>query len=246
MPALTELQQVLLGCHDDACLARARAVGKQVLLDEKPTKALKQAGSLAENLMLAYVQGMPRAQVGWGRLDAAGIGRLVTLHNASFAYAKQWPLAARGRGGNMLVHIGATLDAAAGEAGTVPSLAHAGERVVILLGHDTDLASQAGLLGLDWHNTVQSDDYPPGGALIYRLVESNGHYAVRLRVALPTLKALRDGDVDAPHAMHVAPVRISGCGDGWSCPLASFRKIVAKAVQPADVVPGTGDEPAAH
>jgi 4-phytase/acid phosphatase len=245
MPALTALQQALLGCHDRACLADARAHGKKVLLGEDPAKALKHAGTLSENLMLEYVEGLPLAQVGWGRLDAAGIGRIITLHDASFAFSKKSPASARGRDGNMLAHIAATLSAAAGLPAKLPALAPPGTRALVLIGHDTDLASQAALLDVDWHQPQQPDDYPPGGALIYQLIESRGHYAVRVRIALPTLAGLRAADAGSAGAMHVATLRLPGCDQGGMCPLANFRAVVAKGVGDA-IVAGTGGEPLAQ
>ena len=244
MPALTDLQQVLLNCHDAACLANAQANGKKVLLGMAPAKALKSAGTLSENLMLEYAQGLPLAQVGWGRLDAAGVGHVITLHNLQFALAKKTSAAANARGGNMLAHIAATLTAAAGQSTKLPPLAPASDKAVILLGHDTDLASQAGLLELNWHNTEQPDDYPPGGALIYQLIESHGRYAVRLQIALPTLAALRAGDVSTIGAMHVASLHLPGCQGANTCPLAAFQALVAKTVQANAIVSGTGNEPA--
>ncbi len=243
MAALVELQQVLLGCHDDPCLAKARVDGKKLLLGEKPVATLKSAGTLSENLMLEYVQGFPMTQVGWGRLDAAGVGSIITLHNAQFALTKKAPPVASARGGNMLAHIAATFATAAGQTSPLPALAPADTKALVLVGHDTDLASQAGLLGLDWDSALQPDDYPPGGALIYQLVQSRGHYAVRLRIALPTLAALRAADLSDAKAMHVLPLRIKSCGNAESCPLANFQKLVAKAVHSTDVVSSAGNEP---
>jgi len=246
MPALTDLQQVLLGCHDESCLGKAAASGKKLLLGTAPAKALKSAGTLSENLMLEYAQDFPAAQVGWGRLDATGVGKIITLHNLQFALAKKTPAAANARGGNMLAHIAATLAAAAGQPPKLPPLAPADTRALILLGHDTDLASQAGLLGLDWHNTTQPDDYPPGGALIFQLVETHGEYGVRLQVALPTLAALRAADVSGAGAMHLATLRLPGCPPSDVCPLAAFQALVKRAVRPGTILAGTGGEPAAQ
>jgi 4-phytase/acid phosphatase len=246
MPALTALQQALLGCHDRACLVDACAHDKKVLLGEDPAKALKHAGTLSENLMLEYVEGLPLAQVGWGRLDAAGIGRIIVLHNASFAFSKKSPASARARDGNMLAHIAATLTTAAGQPAKLPALSPAGAHALVLIGHDTDLASQAALLGADWHRPQQPDDYPPGGTLIYQLIESQGHYAVRVRVALPTLAALRAADVGTAGAMRVTTLQLPGCNKHGACSLAEFQALVARAADDSSVVPGTGDEPLAH
>jgi 4-phytase/acid phosphatase len=239
---MAELQQVLLGCHDDACVAKAKSDGKQVLLGGDAAKALKTAGSLSENIMLAYVQGMPAAQFGWGRLDAEGVARVIGLHNASFKLAHATPEASRGRGGNMLAHISATLVEAAGKPTSVKALAPAGTRVLVLIGHDTDLAAQAGLLGLDWHTATRGDDFPPGGALVYDLVKGPDGYAVRLSVAMPTLAALRVGDVTAASAMARTVLAQPACGGTTACPLDRFLPLSTKAVGSAFALPAA-DEP---
>ena len=241
--ALATLQNVLLGCTDQACLKEAQTKGKTVLMLEPPAKALKQAGSLSENLMLEYVQGMRPAQVGWGRADAGTIARMIVLHNDSFAFTAKAPDAARARSGNMLAHITATLRAAAHTSPGIPTLASHSQRQVILVGHDTDLASEAGLLQLDWHNTTQTDDYPPGGALIYQLIERHGKYVVRLFAAQPTLTALRNGNVEHDDAMVVTPLALPACDNQRECPLSRFGAIVDQAVGTSFVVPTSGDEP---
>jgi 4-phytase/acid phosphatase len=116
----------------------------------------------------------------------------------------------------------------------------------VLVGHDTGLAGQAGLLQLDWHNNVQTDDYPPAGALIYQLLEHHGHYAVRLFVAQPTLGALLAGEVTGKNAMRVAPLRLPTCGHRIECPLSRFDAIVQRVVEPAVIDTDSGHEPVAQ
>jgi 4-phytase/acid phosphatase len=242
LQTLAVLQQVLLGCHDDACLARAKAGGKQVLLGGDAAKALKTAGSLAENIMLGYVEGMPAAQYGWGRLDAAGVARIIGLHNASFRLAHATPAASRTRGGTMLAYVTATLAQAAAQPTSFKSLVPPGTRVLVLLGHDTDLAAQAGLLGLDWHEATRGDDYPPGGALVYDLVQTPAGKAVRLTVVMPTLDALRAGDMAAAGALVRQVLAQPACGGVTLCPLGRFTAVAAMAAGSA-VSPHAGDEP---
>lgn len=242
LQTLAVLQQVLLGCHDDACLARAKAGGKQVLLGGDAAKALKTAGSLSENIMLGYVEGMPAAQYGWGRLDAAGVARLIGLHNASFRLAHATPAASRSRGGTMLAYVTATLAQAAAQPTSVKSLVAPGTRVLVLLGHDTDLAAQAGLLGLDWHEATRADDYPPGGALVYDLVQTPTGKAVRLTVAMPTLDALRAGNMTAAGALVRQVLAQPACGGVTLCPVDRFVAVAASAAGSA-VSAHAGDEP---
>lgn len=242
--ALVALQQVLLGCHDDACFARAKADGKQVLVGGDAARALKTAGSLSENIMLGYVEGMPAAQYGWGRLDADGVAHLIGLHNASFRLAHATPAASRARGGTMLACVTAALVQAAGRATPAAAGTTASPRVLLLVGHDTDLAAQAGLLGLDWQDATRGDDYPPGGSLVYDLVQTPGGKAVRLTIALPTLAALRSGDMSAAGAIVQKVLVQPACGGATRCPLERFATIAAGAAGPA-IAPRAGDEPVA-
>ncbi len=219
-PALAELQQVMLGCNDVACLAAARDNGKKPL-------DMKSAGSLSENLMLSYVQGMPLADVGWGRADVASIGRLITLHNAQFAASKKSQPAASRAGSNLMAHILATLENAAGKKPGVEVLTPSSTRVLVLVGHDTNLANVAGVLGVDWHETDRPDDYPPGGALVFDLVEQAGRYVVRTRTLMPTLDDLRHNRFDA---LTARPVSMSGCGKPTECTLDEFSHRIERSL----------------
>jgi 4-phytase/acid phosphatase len=237
--ALVALQQVLLGCSDTACLDRAKAQGKHVLLDgddaQALAKAMKRAGTLSENLMLEYAQGFPPEKVAWGRADADALGRLIVLHNASFAIGKKSLPAAAIGGSNLLAHIAATLDDAAGASSAIDPLAPKGKRVVFVIGHDTNLAQLAGLLGLDWHSPGQPDAYPPGGALVFDLFETEGRYSVRMRTLMPTLEALHKADLRPDGALVQTVPVLPGCGSQAYCPLKTFRAAVAGAVDAAHV-----------
>lgn len=254
-PALAELQQVLLGCNDDACLAQARAHGKTVLLDActrgagaeagctaTRRKVLKLMGTLSENLMLEAAQGFADAQVAWGRADAARIGRLITLHNLSFDYTlRRFRPAAQARASNLLAHLDATLQAVAGQTPAVAPLGARDTRLLMLVGHDSNLATLAGLLGLDWHDARQPDDYPPGGALIFDLIAQNGQYSVQVASAMPSLAALRTGRFDAADAVVRRTLTLPLCPG--QCTLARFSAVAAQAVDPREVEPGGGNEP---
>jgi 4-phytase/acid phosphatase len=258
LPALTALQQVLLGCADGRCLAQAREAGKTPLLDAcllqepaerlstacatKTAQAIKTAGSLAENLMLEQAQGMPAEQVGWGRLDAAGIGRLITLHNLSFQRTQKDDLAeARRHASHLLAHLAATLDAAAGATPAVAPLAPSGTRVLFLVAHDTNLASIAGLLGLDWHDARQPDDYPPGAALVFDLLGAPEHARVRVTSALPTLAALRAARFDDASALVTRTLTPPGCED--ACTPAQFQALVDRRIDAKEVAAAVAPAP---
>ena len=228
---LDELQAVLIGGAREADRQAARASGHQLLVDQADPR--KPMGTLAENLMLEYVEGLPAPA--WGRLDESGIGRIVELHNAAFA--QQWkddPVAARRRASDLLARISAALRA--GNARPLAGDAQgAGGGTVFLVGHDTNLAAVAGLLGLDWHDPARPDDYPPGGALVFDLGAGAAGAEVRLGIAMPTLGALRRGRFDAPGDMAVKPVAVPGCGGASACPLGRFADLVDQVIDTAAV-----------
>jgi 4-phytase/acid phosphatase len=221
-PALAELQRVLLGCDDAACLAKARAEGRRTLLDaagDERAKAMKTAGSLSENLMLEYAQGFPADRVAWGHGDEATIGRLVTLHNLQFALAKKALPAAASGGSNLMAHVLATLQQAAGEKPVEAPLAGPSARALLVVGHDTNLAHLGGLLGVDWHDPAHPDDYPPGGALVFDLWQTRDGYVLSVSAAMPTLAALRQGDLTARGALATKVLRLAPCPAADRCPL---------------------------
>ena len=222
-PALADLQRVLLGCDDQPCLARANAKGRRTLLDatgDERAKAMKTAGSLSENLMLEYAQGFPAEGVAWGHGDEATIGRLITLHNLQFALAKKALPAAASGGSNLMAHILATLQQAAGEKAAIAPLAAPGVRAVLVVGHDTNLAHLGGLLDADWHDPAHPDDYPPGGALVFDLWQNDdGGYSVEVSTAMPTLRALRGADLASPGALATKDLRLAPCPGTDRCPL---------------------------
>ncbi|WP_157971437.1 histidine-type phosphatase [Dyella sp. C9] len=243
--ALTELQSLLLGCQGEACMADARAHQRKLLLDPAHdddatrARALKQAGSLSENLMLEYAQGFPPPQVAWGAGDNATIGRLITLHNAQFALAKKSMPAAAQAGSNLLAHILATLQQAAGATPNVAPLVPRKVRAVLLVAHDTNLANLGGLLDIDWHDARQPDDYPPGGALVFDLLRTRQGYAVRISSWMPTLEALRQADLRADDSLVQHTLRLPPCADRDACPLADVAHWLSQRMDRAFVDPST-------
>ncbi len=236
--ALVALQRILSGCQGDACLTQAKVSGRKLLLDpahdDEATriKSLKTAGSLSENLMLEYVQGFPLTQVAWGAGDNSTISQIIALHNLQFALSKKSMPAAAQAGSNLMAHILATLQQAAGAASAVAPLTDRREKVVILLGHDTNLANLAGVLALDWHDARQPDDYPPGGALVFDLLEDHGHYLVRVGTVMPTLDALRRADFSPKEALVRRNLSLPACPGKSTCPLKVVSQWLGSRLNP--------------
>ena len=222
-PALAELQQVLLGCDGPECWNAAAAKKHTLLWQGSPqAKSLKNAGTLSENIMLEYAEGMPLDQIGWGRVDEAAISRLITLHNTSFALTKAAMPKAAQAGSNLMTHILSTLQEAAGQTSDSAPLAPLGTKSLILLGHDSNFAHLAGLLNTSWNTINQADQFPPGGALVFDLIEKNQQYYVTVRTKMPMLSALRHADFKAHSTLKTTTLRLDACNGQRECPLDQF------------------------
>jgi 4-phytase/acid phosphatase len=80
------------------------------------------------------------------------------------------------------------------------------QRVVLLAGHDSNIAALAALLGVHWQLDGRTDDTPPGTELQFELWQSpQGPWTVRLRVAMQTLDQLR---TNAPLTLAAPPAQM--------------------------------------
>lgn len=175
-PQLRALEEVLRGCGPDAnCPATnspalkslfeipsSIAPGKGGHLVEMLTP-LGTAATMAENLLLEYAEGMESANVGWGRVDAHKLREIMQLHTANVDIAQRATYVARIQSSNMLSHLIQSMQQAATGRPVTGALTRPGDRLLILFGHDTNLASISGALGLSWLIDGRRDDTPPGG-----------------------------------------------------------------------------------
>jgi 4-phytase/acid phosphatase len=179
------------------------------------TGALDRASTAAQILLLEYADGKPMREVGWGRATAADVTALSEFHALEFAIlARPRPIAAA----NMAGLTPPILRAMAGE----------GPKLLMISGHDTNVANLGGMLGVHWHVPgFATDDPAPGGAVILeRLKDGSGNAYVRAYYRAQTLDQLRAGA--APGYRQVLP--IAGCsarGVAGLCTLAQFRTVIA-------------------
>ena len=240
-----EMQHVLLGCapkiackpmHPPAMplvgapTAVVHGSGDRIVDLQGP---LAQASSFAEDFLLEYADGMPMEQVGWGKVDEPQLRRFLQLHSEYFDLLHRTPALARLEASNMLFHIERTLEQAVEQQPVNGALDTPGNKLVVILGHDTNIAGVAALLGLNWTLDGREDDTPPGTELAFELWQSqSGVYTVRVSIAFQTLDQLRT----MPALTHANPpartsltlrgceVRNSGCS--WQ----DFEKIANEAV----------------
>lgn len=166
---------------------------------------LDRASTAAQILLLEYADGKPMAEVGWGRAGAGDIAALSAFHAEEFRLlARPRPLAAP----NL--------------AGLAPVLREGLEgrvALAMIVGHDTNIANLAGLLGLHWRvDGLAADDPSPGGAIVLEVLRMpSGRRMVRASYRSHTLAGMRSGKGEALRM----PMAIGACRGAvrGMCPL---------------------------
>ena len=196
---------------------------------------LATTASLAEDLLLEYAEGMPRADVGWGRAgSAADIAAVMPLHERAFKLYLGDPYRAARDGAPMARLI---LAALAGETRAAAPSFGSETRVLALAGHDSNLALMGGLLGLAWTLPDEPDATAPATTLAFELWKdpANGARFVRAVLYYETLEQLR---TLSPATAKRRVLTFTDCASGpmGSCPLETLRRR-ALALMP----PGCGE-----
>src|SRR6185312_6815477 len=109
-----------------------------------------QLNSVAEALYLEYVNGFDLKDVGWGRIDEAGIERLMAMRAAAIDIGERTPYQAKAHVSNLLSHIVRSMEQSTGSKPVAGALGHPGDKGLFLLGHDSDIVPLTGVLGITW------------------------------------------------------------------------------------------------
>jgi 4-phytase/acid phosphatase len=191
--------------------------------------------------LLEYVDGKPSSEVGWGRVNGRFITEMLTLHELYFDLMARTFYLAQVGGSNLASHIIDTLEQGALDQPVPGALGPSGERVVVLVGHDTNIANIGGLFGMNWWVPgTQMNPTLPGGALVFELWKRGGRensFFVRITYVSQTLDQMREAaplSLDNPPAL--SPVFVPGCGGsgpGFDAPLASFVRQARRLIDPA-------------
>lgn len=222
-PLLARLDAILCapvaatcGVSRDASALAPAAPGKR----PKLTGALDRASTAAQVLLLEYAEGKPMGEVGWGRATAADIARLSEFHAVEFRLLARPRYVARA---NLALIAPILRDALAGDGGAAPA-------VTMISGHDTNVASLGGLLGLRWQVPgLAPDDPSPGGALVFeRLRDRTGARYVRALYRSQTIAQIRTlTPLDAANT-YVAVLPIPGCRARGVIGLCTSRMFAGK------------------
>jgi 4-phytase/acid phosphatase len=238
---LTVLDRVLAGC------GHAPADAKRTSILEIPDahSLFAAAATMSENLLLEYTQGMSQADTGWGCLDGATLRTIMQVNSASWDYGFRTPAVARAYASTLLDSILKTMEQSASGVAVPGALGKPGDRLVILVGHDSNLVPVAGALGIDWIFDGRVDDTPPGGALLFELwrPRDGGKPFVRLEYIAQTLEQMRYAEALTPaNAPAQAPIFVPGCGrQDLSCSWEGFSAAVQTSIDPAYVAAPTGN-----
>jgi 4-phytase/acid phosphatase len=253
---LSEMQHILWGCDaKTACTptrtpaipllgaAASTARDKKDQMSE-PQDPLGQASSFAEDFLLEYSEGIPMDQVGWGKVDEAQLRSFIALHTANFARTHGTPERAKAEASTMLFHITRTLQRRVEQRPVAGAIGPANSKLVLLVGHDTNLAGVAALLGLHWTLDGREDDTPPGTELAFELWQNvHGAYSTRVTVAMQTLHQMREMQAittATPPAQKV--LTLSGCDvDRSICGWKTFLKIADHAIDKNSVLPASAN-----
>lgn len=248
---LQALDDVLSGCGHSTCATATTQVRTSIFdvpssLEEGKGAhlvdlhgPLSTASTMSENLLLEYAEGMDQAQVGWGRVDSNKVRDLLQLHTASSDLERRTSYLARIQASNLLSHILSSMQQAVSQQSVHGALTRPTDRVLILVGHDTNLTNISGTLDLSWLIDDRRDDTPPGGAIVFELWKRAGkaEYFVRTWYTAQTLGQMRNmTPLTLTSPPERATVFVPKCSqaDG-SCPWQTFESTVRSAIDPAFV-----------
>jgi 4-phytase/acid phosphatase len=192
------------------------------------------ASTMTENLLLEYTEGMDATNVGWGRVDLRKLRYLLQLHAANEDIERRTVYLARAQSSNLLFHLVQSLKQAVEANPVAGALTKPDDRLLILVGHDTNLSNIAGALGLNWLVDGRRDDTPPGGALVFELWNKHGtqEYSVRAFYTAQTLDQMRNA---TPLSFDNPPERVAlfvpGCSQAdYSCQWKAFQQAVRAGI----------------
>ena len=245
-PQLTALDRILSGCghlppnpHRTSIFDIPASLAPGTA--ESPVAArgpLVTASTLIENLLLEYTQGMSVADTGWGCVDGATLRYIMQANVAAWDLERSHARVCAHLRLHLLAHIRATMEQRVKEAPVPGAIGMQGDSMVILVGHDTDIATIAGALGIDWIADGRANDTPPGGALVFELWRSpRAGSFVRVAFTTQTLEQMRNSEpLTTANPPAESPIFIPACsGADLSCTWDGFSAALRQATDPAYV-----------
>lgn len=226
--ALAALNEILEpGCKGDDCaLSGPNSVNAKGKIDGP----LPVAATLSENLFLEYAQGFPAEQIGWGRAGTPEkVAAVMALHEMESDLTRRTPLFAAHNGSLLAEQIAEFIDGRRDAKALAP--VPAATRLLVLLGHDTNLSNIAGMLGITWRLPNEPDSTAPGTALAFDVWRNRGVETVRVVVLYQTLDQLRSAGPLGGEPSHV-DIAVPGCA-GRACSARALAQDLTRAIPPS-------------
>jgi 4-phytase/acid phosphatase len=200
------------------------------------------ASSLASDFLLEYTNGMEGHDLGWGRLTESNLRQMMTILTAYADLMWRTPQIGRTSASNLLSAVAKAMEQAATGKAVPGAIGKPGDRMLVIVGHDSNLSNIQGTLNLSW--LLPGDlpnDTPPGGALVFELWRqaAGGEYSVRTYYTAQTLDQMRKTlplTLASPPAK--ATVFVPGCSTakaGSPCAWKAFQRTIEAAIDPAFV-----------
>ncbi|MFI5358131.1 MAG: histidine-type phosphatase, partial [Opitutales bacterium] len=206
---------------------------------------LHAAEQIVDALQLEYTEGMPMQDVGWGRMTPAMLTQLLKLHSLYFDLTQATFYPAQVQASDLADHLRQTIEQSINGRPVPGAFGGPGQKLIVVVGHDTNLVNLGGLLGLNWMLPgTQFNPVLPGGALVLELRRRppDGPWVVRMYYVSQSLEQIRNLSplsLDNPPA--ISPIFIPGCsesGPGFDAPLDQFEALLRRVIDPKFVVPG--------
>jgi len=235
--ALTKMQNVMApdACNagSGSCLAGPSQI-KATDHDVKITGPMATASTASEVFLLEYENGLPMAQVGFGRADAVAIAQLLSIHEHTSDLTRRTPYIAVRRAYALVQFILAALsnDNVSDKVNTTAPAIRAQQRMIGLVGHDTNLSNLAGVFGLDWQLPEQPDSTAPGTTLAFERWKNNksGKVILQMRLFYQSMEQVRALSDTPVRQMAVRP---AACQQVADCELETVLTRI-KSILPKD------------
>lgn len=200
---------------------------------------LATGSTLSENLLLEYSQNF--SNPGWGRITPQALRTIMPLHNIYTTLMRRNPVIASRKGALLAQTITDVLSATPSRFAGAPPLPEQA-RVIVFLGHDSNLSNLAGIYRLDWKLIGQPDDTAPNTALAFELWRGkDGGRFVRLRLFYQTLAQLRQNGPSSRARSITLTIPQCVSGPENSCPLDQFVRLTASHIEKSCLKPMAAD-----
>ncbi|MDO5483597.1 MAG: histidine-type phosphatase [Desulfovibrionaceae bacterium] len=184
------------------------------------------ASDMAEIFLLEYGQ-WPDRNAGWGQVDARVLQELLPLHSRVFDLVNRAGPVAWARGSALLAEMAAAL------AGNHHDPRCNAAVLTVFVGHDTNIASVGGLLGLQWQSEgFAPNEVPPGSVLLLEVWQKRRQREIRPRFFSLPLDMLHAADLPAAALSALEPVAA-----GKSLGLEAFGRQVRRLIAGAPLAP---------